>query len=242
MRSTITSFNGSSFSFLAGFGTFHSVNISYYISDSGSAIVYKLSDTWEYVAQNYFPSPKMILAISNNLYISAESNIFKTDNNLNVLSQYNASDTFYQGFYYNPADNLIYVASSLSNAIHVFDLNLSFNSSISTSTYSPFSIAGYNSQLYVGTETGLIVVIVNRTILTSFDGCLGSSNIIRSILFDQFGYFASTCEDSNKLYLYTSNGTYTGKSLETPFYAEFIQFDSVGRFVLLSALEISIYY
>ena len=83
LRTTITSLNGSSFLYLGGFGMFNSVNTSYYIAEYQTDRVYKLSDTWEYVSFEYFLKPNYIRAISNDLYISGDSYIYKTDNNLN---------------------------------------------------------------------------------------------------------------------------------------------------------------
>ena len=242
-RSTITSFNGSSFISLCGFGMFNSVNTSYYVSDYSNNRVYKLSDTWGYVSFKYFLKPVYIRAISNDLYISADFNIFKTDNKLNVLNQYNSTGILsYRGIYYNPDDTLIYITSYSVNVIHVFDLNLFLNDSISTSTYTPYAIVCYVSQLYVGTSIGVVLVIANKIIINTFNGCLGNSGYLNNIKFDQFGYMITTCYFDNRIYLYNSNGTYAGKSLATatsPFYTEF---DSLGRFVLVTMYQVSLHY
>ena len=222
-----------------------SANTSYYIADYWNNRVYKLNNTWEYVGQNSFSNPSGIIAVSNNLYIASESQVYKTDSNLNVLNQYNNSinSPAYRGIFYNPTDCLIYIAAynDTVKAVHLFDLNLHLNGSISTSEYNPWSIVGFDNQIYIGTLQGVVIVIFNKTITTSFKGCLGIS-LISSILFDQLGYMAITCLNENRLYLYNSNGFYVGKSLATGVFPLYTEFDSIGRFVLLSQNQISIFY
>ena len=243
LRTTIKSFNGSSFLNLCGFGMFNSVNTSYYIADYSNNRVYKLSDTWEYVSFKYFREPTYIRAISNVLYIIAVSYIYKTDNNLNVLKQYNITGTrYYQGIYYNPHDTLIYISSISANAILVFDLNLSLNDSISTSNYDPYAIVCFDSQLYVGTSNGLVLVIANKIIIRTFNGCLGNSGFLMYIIFDQFGYMVTTCQTPNKIYLYNSNGIYAGKNLSTASSPYYTEFDSIGRFVIVTGNHVRLYY
>ena len=162
---------------------------------------------------------------------------------LNVLNQYNPTGTLiYRGIYYNPEDTLIYITSVSVKAIHVFDLNLFLYDSISTSTYSPYSIVFYDSQIYVGTTIGVVLVIANKIIINTFNGCLGSSGLLTSIIFDQSGYMVTTCHTPKKIYLYNSNGFYAGKSLATPIGPYHTEFDSIGRFVLMTMYQVSLYY
>jgi hypothetical protein len=86
--------------------------------------------------------------------------------------------------------------------------------------------------MYIGTTTGTILVmqIEIRKI------------ILHSILFDQYGYMASSCNYTmNNLYLLTQDGNYTGISLSTPTFPRYIGFDIKGRFVLISFHQISVY-
>ena len=111
--------------------------------------------------------------IGNSLYASGQENIWKLDQNLNILIQYNASNgtiPIYRGIYYNCTNNFIYIAPRALNVIHVFDLDLSLNHSFSTSTYLPWSIAEYNNQLYVGTKNGTILVIENQVNINTIKG------------------------------------------------------------------------
>ena len=81
----------------------------------------------------------------NNLYITCDYKIFKTDKYLNITSQYNNPAALYRGLYYNSLNNTIYVAGSSSYSIDVFDLNLVRVDSIPTSTYSPHSLQEFEN-------------------------------------------------------------------------------------------------
>ena len=78
----------------------------------------------------------------------------------------------------------------------------------------------------------MILVYEIEKILNQFDG---NRELLRSIFFDQNGYLATTCSNpTNKLYLFSPDGSFTGKSLTTPQYPRYIGFDSKGRFILIS--------
>ena len=71
----------------------------------------------------------------------------------------------------------------------------------------------------------IIVVYQNEIIINQFNGCNGDSAYLNSILFDQTGYLATIYVNSNKLYLFSPNGSFTGKSLTTPDFPYYIGFD-----------------
>ena len=97
--------------------------------------------------------------------------------------------------------------------------------------------------MFVGTTDGTLLIILNELIINQFNGCYGDSVTLNSILFDQYGYMATSCNNPiNKLYLYTPDGKYIGSSLTTPIAPRYIGFDSRGRFVLILTNQIIIYY
>ena len=78
--------------------------------------------------------------------------------------------------------------------------------------------------------------------MKQFNGCNGNSVLLESILFDPNGYMATACNDpTNKLYLFSPSGSYTGKSITTTYAPRYIGFDSKGRFILISWYQINIY-
>ena len=147
---------------------------------------------------------------------------------------------WFRGISYNPSNFLIYVVSDLLKKIQVFNLDLTLIRSFSTSPHTPYLITESSKILYMGTSGGIILVYQNEKIINQFNGCDGNSVYLTSILFDQTGYMATSC-DSSKLYLFSPNGSFTGKSITTPIYPRYIGFDSKGRFIQISYYRISFY-
>ena len=221
--------------------------IDYLDYDSNSGRVYILNDNWVFLSYKAFTYPAYMITIGTSLYMTGEVNVWKLDENLNVLIEYNPNgpSPWFRGISYTPSNGLLYVVAYNLNFIHVLDLNLTFKRNISTEPYKPWSITEYSNQLYVGSilfDVGIILVIQNDIIVNQFKSCGGNSNWLLSILFDQFGYMATSCYDpTNKLYLYSPNGTSTGKSITTPEYPYYIGFDSKSQFIQISANRITIY-
>ena len=98
--------------------------------------------------------------------------------------------------------------------------------------------------LYVGTDNGSVLVIVNKVVIQTMQFCSQeepNNKLITSILFDDYGYIAPVCLRSNILHLYNVNGTFTGMNFIAPDYLTSSNFDAKGRFVLTSLYQISIY-
>ena len=175
--------------------------------------------------------------------MTGSNNVWKLDQDLNILIRYNPSYLGYFGISYNPSNGLIYVAAWNLAEIQVFNLNLTLIRRISTSPHYPCSITVSSNQLYVGTREGIVLVYQNESLIRQFNGCNGNSNsYITSILFDQNGNMATTCSDpTNKLYLFSPDGSFTYKSISTPSGPNYIGFDSKGRFIQISQNQITIY-
>ena len=178
-----------------------------------------------------FPNPAYVITIECYLYITGRFSIWKLDAQLNVLKAYNTSGLpWFKGLYYTPINQSIYTVAYNLNSIQWFDLNLNFNGSISL-PLKPWSIAGYINQLFVGTTSGDILVIMNNIIVNKFNGCNARLN---SILLDKFNIckMVTACDSSQVLLLF-SNGTSRNQyiTLSVP---EYIGFDSKSRFVSVS--------
>ena len=85
IQSTFTELNGTSFSWLISFGMYLSYKISYYAIDFVENKVYILNDKWSFVSSKTFAYPVQMITIGTSLYMSGDSNIWKLDDNLNVL-------------------------------------------------------------------------------------------------------------------------------------------------------------
>jgi hypothetical protein len=183
-----------------------------------------------------------MILVGNYFYISGNSNIWKTDQQLNVSIRYDStgSSPVYRRLYYISTNDLIYVASYNKQEIHVFNLNLTLNDSISITPYSPWSINEHNNELYVGTNNGMMLVIVNKQTIKQFNGCNQQSVRLNSILFDDLNNMATLC-NNNQLYLYNTAGTYLNKSIPTVSSPRYIGLDSKSRLVVVTITQISLY-
>ena len=183
----------------------------YYIADYDGGRIYLFDDSFNFLSTKLFKNAAYIVTYADKLYITSDTQIWKTDCNLNILSQYTSPNgtSMFNGVYFNSATKLLYIAGYNAYQVLVFDLNFKQKDKIPTSSYYPFSITGYDKKLYVGTTNGLVLEIADRKIIGSFNGCNGNTNAwLTSIMFDQFGYITTTCD---KTYLYHSNGIYTVK-------------------------------
>ena len=159
---------------------------------------------------------------------------------MNILIPYTDSIAIYRGIYYNSANDLIYMASIGFLEIHVFNLDLRLTDTISISPYRPWSINGYNNQSYVGTTDGIILVIVNKSIVKQFNARNGQSGALYSILFDKFYNIATAC-GNKQLYLYNTNGSSLNKSIPTVDNPNDINFDSKSRLLVVTWTQITVY-
>ena len=233
---------------LTGFGMSSSSPIRYFIINQYECKIYVFDEFWNFLSENSsITNAAQMIQVENYFYITSDDNVLKTDENLNVLITYTVSEYFdpeYFGLYYNSIKSVVYVAAKNLYEIHVFSLNLELTDTILIAPFSPWSINGYNNQLYVGTMFGgTILVLVNKQITKQFDACNGQSGTIRSILFDQFDNMATTC-GNNQLYLYNTNGFYLNKSIQTVddnFNPLYIGFDSKLRLVVVLYTQISLY-
>ena len=244
IQSTFNELNGNSFNLLLGFGTYSSSNTTYYyVMDIGNNKVYILNDEWKFISLKTFSNTFYMISIGKGLYMTVDKKVWKVDQDLNILINYNpGGDPGYRGISYNPSNGLIYVVAYFLDEIQLFNLNLTLIGRFSTSPHTPFSITVSSNQLYVGTLEGIVIVYQNEIIINHFNGCDGNSTALSSLLLDQNGYMATTCYyPSNKLYLYSQNGSFTGKSLTTPNNPFCIGFDSKGRLIQISSQQISIY-
>ena len=245
IRSTFNQFNGNSFRVLVSFGMYSSLNtVYYYVMDWGASKVYILNDEWKFTSSKSFSHPAYIISIGNSLYMTGRDNVWKVDKDLNIFINYNpGGDPYYGGISYNPSNVLIYVASDNLKEIQVFNLDLTLIRRFSTSPHKPFPIQFpiSSNQFYVGTDTGIVLVYQNEKIINQFNGCYGNSVWLLSISLDPNGYMATSCWDLNKLYLFSQNGSFTGKSITTPYRPLYIGFDSKGRFIQISENQINIY-
>ena len=241
LQDTIKTYSGMNFSWLIGFGYLVDTNTTYYALDYGANRIIIFDENWKYLTYKNLNKPAYMITVNASLIISGNNNIYKTDKYMNNVNLYNNPSALYRGLYFNSSSNSIYVAVNTRSAIDVLDLNLTLVDSIPTSTYQPWSIQGYKNYIYVGTTTGKLFVIENKDIIQIFVVCSGS--YLTSIVIDHFGYMALSCNTDQKVYFYYSaNLSYTGINVMYEVEPYFINFDSHGRFVVISRHQVDIYY
>ena len=192
----------------------------------------------------YYNGPTYSININGVIFVTANGVLNKYDKYLNLTKQRAYTYGVMRGIYYNPLDQLIYVANQ-NNRIYTFDQNLKIIS-YSNFSFSPWFITGYNGQIVVGDYSNGKVYFyqgnsITRTIQTQ---CSGR---ISSILFDDNGNMLVLCEVNdidyvNLIYIYNSNGAFTEISKSTCIQPIFINFDSKNRLVITCRYQIDIYY
>ena len=86
IQSNITQLNGNSFSWLVGFGMFSSSGtVYYYVMDYVANKVFILNDQWSFISSKVFYNPAYIINIGNSLYMTGDYNVWKVDQDLNIL-------------------------------------------------------------------------------------------------------------------------------------------------------------
>jgi hypothetical protein len=226
-----------------GFGMSSSNPIQYYVTEYWQGKIFVFDENWNYIStKSSFSYVNYMIPVGNYFYITGNDNIYKTDQQLNVLIRYDSTRSYtdYRGLYYNSTNNLIYIAAKYLEMIQVYNLNLTLNDSISITPYQPYSIKEHNNELYVGTDNGTMLVISNKQIIKQFNACNGQSVKLYSILFDDFNNIATSC-DNNQLYLYNKSGSYLNKSIQTVPYPRFIGLDSKSRLVVVTYTKIILY-
>ena len=213
-----------------------------YLLDNSDNKISILDENWMYLRNVSFNSPAYMVKKDYILYISADTTIFKTDQNLNTLSQYNGSSSSkYRGIYYDSIDDCIYVANYAKSRVEIFTSNLNLLDTIVLSSYKPFSVQGLNNKILVGdSNNGVLLTIEKKVITDAFDVCNGKASLVSSIILDKFGYMATTCFNSNSN-LYFINGTFTGLTMPTQLFPYQAYFDPNGQFIIISDTTISIY-
>jgi hypothetical protein len=243
IKTTISSYPARNFS-LNGFGIIDNENETYYALDPlnsthSNFVVYNRK--WTYLTYKTMPifGPFSIVTINNELFIIANEGIYKTDNSLNLVKSFNRTRALYTSIYHNSTSDILYVASYSYSRIDLFYCNLSFIGSISL-TNKPYAITEKNGKIYVGLNGGSISVVENNLVVENITTlCTGW---ITSILIDANDLIAVLCHSNSTLYLYSTNGSYTCKSMTTPSSPRFMSYDLNGYFIIAGQYQLNLYY
>jgi hypothetical protein len=161
---------------LHGFGMMVDLNTSYYLTDYRGHKIFLLNDNYENVADKKFSSPAYMVTFNSNLYITGYSSIWKTDKYLNVLQSFTSTGANYRGIYFNSRENLVTIADTDTTGktdFQIFDMNLSLNYTANLSSNYPYFFSEYNNELYIGTTSNIVLVVVNKLIIRNVTACSG---------------------------------------------------------------------
>jgi hypothetical protein len=211
----------------------------YYAMDYGAKNIVRFNENWEYLSIKAIAGC-FIKLVENEFFLSSDSGILKTDKDLNIIKTF-SSGTIYRGLYYNESSKKIFGVKRDANLIEILNQNLTLLDSISTGSYIPFGLNEYKNELFVGTMTGQILVIQNKTI-TKVYNTLCSGDRTTSFLFDNNGYMSVQCAGGTASHIYHINGTYMNISLSTATANYGMKIDSKGRLIATSANELNIFY
>ncbi len=221
----------------------------YYLTSLENNTIYVFDNNWNYLYNKPFSSPLSIVTAGNNFYITSIASIYKTDKNFNINKTYPINYCcYYSAIYYNQTSNLLYVGGVQSNRIDILDLNLNlvdfFNLTVN---HTVSAIQGYNNYLYIGISTwfgnsgGKILVLLNNVIVQNFYGCYNtylSGSQVNSILFDEYGYMASSCFGQVNLFNQSLSYIYKSTNFDSANFHRFINLDSKNRLITLSLFNV----
>ena len=227
---------------LVGYGsmidTVYSTTKNYLIDLSKNRVV-EFDEKWHFKKHTFFNVPLHVVPVNQSIYVIGVKDIFKTDIYFNTIKRFQTYEDFL-GAYYN-STSMTFLISAYAYKIYEFDLDLNIIDSIDTKDVHISSLQGYNNKLYAGDCTGNMHVIENKEIYLKYQICNSRNSRIQSILFDQQGYMALTCDYDGAAMLFYTNGTFTGMSITNLKQPSDMGFDSKGNFILLGATEARIY-
>ena len=201
------------------------------------------NEFWEYQGNITLPNKPIYSVYANDeIYVSSPDNIDKFDKYLNLTLQSYPSSNNYNGIYFNESAGLLYATSTTGNRIDIFNTDLSIMQSIDTN-FKPWFISQYNDMIAVSEEsyTGNINFLKNN--ISTSNMPTSCRDRISSMLFDNYDHMIVLCYNPSYLYVYHTNGTFTGTSFRVCSSSNplFINFDSKDRLVVVCLTKIEIY-
>jgi hypothetical protein len=211
-------------------------NNSFYILDNEACKIYQFDENWNFLTSYHVDWPNFMINLKSSvelkIIVTSNHGIYSLDGNFQIVDFYKEYDALYGRMYYNESSDRLYVCATGSNytRIDIFNHELKFNKSISTSSYSPIKIEAYNDHLYILTRYE-ILVYQNEIKIWSFNTLCST---ITSAVVDNYG-IAILC-NSNTVYLYSVNGTYLNVKIQSlvPSVID-ISFDSLGDLVFVAS-------
>ena len=248
-RFSLTSFGGDNWIWLTGFEQIVTNGVStYYAIDSApTSRIVTFNQFWIYQGyQNLqYLNTYTTKYVGGYFYFSSDDYFFKTYSNFLFINSYQSTGALYRQFVYDSTSSKFYVAASSSPRIDVFDTSCSLLQSINLGSKTPYGLAFFNGSIYAGVLNSNQVIVIQNGFVSKYftvNQCPLSQSSIKSITVDTFGYFAITCQNSNLIIVYDSNGNFMNASLTTSPFPYISAIDADGRFVMMTKSSLDIYY
>ncbi len=160
---------GISFSNLYGYANDGTYN---YLLDNSLNMVFIFHNSWLYVSRKILPfsSPYYLTYVSGNWFITGNNGIYKTDLTFTRIVA-SATTGAHFGLYYYSTSSTIYAVKNNSVIEYTTGLAVSYRNTLSG--YILRSITASGTTFYIGTTSGLVLAITNRTVTGTFNGCTG---------------------------------------------------------------------
>ena len=201
-----------------------------YVLDNSA--IHQYDQNWNYIGDIFWNQALTLISVLENntriYFISCNNGLYKLDSNFSIINAYVDSQWSYRynsRLCFNTAINHLIATSS--KGLVIFDYFLTL---IKYFELQATDIEEYNGTVYVSTPTGVVWILINEMITSSFNTTCSS---IKSLLIDPFGYIAVLCT-SNEIHVYSSNGTFTSNVSMTNLLLNPIDmgFDSKGNLVI----------
>jgi len=212
------------------------LNSSYLIGDFKTGL-FLYNQNLDLLNNNsYFTGTKRYIVLKSNdnikeLYVSEENGIRKVDLNLNQLNSVSESSIGgVRGIWYNSSTDEIHLFNQDYSKVYLFNRNLNLTGYYNV-TYKNTYLTEKNGIIFLASTSGEIMMIQNK-ITKTFSNVAGNCNIM-SLLVDNYDKLAVLCSSDNKIYIYNTNGSFTGLSWSSPVVnATNMVFDAFGNFIL----------
>ena len=175
-------------------------------------------------------------------YFTSDNYFYKTDLSFNLIAHSKNYGAWYRQCAYDPKNSKFYVSAYNLNYIDVYDTSCSLLHSINLAAQSPWGIALFNENIYVGLSGSNEILVLKNGLVTNDITISECTDGILSITIDPFGYMAISCTYNYLVTVYDSNGISMNTGISTSNPSLITSIDSSGRFVIISGYSLDIYF
>ena len=172
------SVGGISFRNLYGYANDGTYN---YLLDKYLNRVFKFNVAWVFISSTILPfsSPYYLTYVSGNWFITGDYGIYKIDSTFITIVASATTGPHY-GLYYYSTSSTIYAVKGSSVIEYTTGLKVLIAKNITG--YSLWSITSRGNTFYIGTTTGLVLVMVDSVVTDTFNACNGLRYSVNSIV------------------------------------------------------------